>query len=324
MPIIDNHNRVVNYARIALIDKCNLRCQYCMPDKGLNWIRKNQLFSILEIQRLLFALKELEFAKLRFTGGEPFLREDVGGILYSARNIFEKDQIHITTNGTLLHKFKDVLKEIRPDGVNFSLDSLDPARFEKITRRNQFKQVIENLFWLLDEGFKVKINAVIMKGKNEEDLYALADFAKNNPIDVRFIEEMPFNGATMNDIIDYKEIHHRLLDQYPELTPLAFQKSETSQNYEVPGFKGRLGIIAAYSRTFCGTCNRLRITPNGQLKTCLYDSGRLSLIDFMRTHDDPESLQQFIIKSIGARYKNGLEAELDRNPVHESMATIGG
>lgn len=324
MGLIDNHNRAIDYARIALIDKCNLRCSYCMPENGLDWLKQRDLLSFDEVSRLLLCLKALDFKKIRFTGGEPFLRKDIAEILLRAREIFEDEEIHLTTNGTLLHLHKQLLQTVQPAGINFSIDSLNEMRFEQISKRSGFKQVYENLLWLIQNGFNVKINAVIMKGINEEDLIELANFTKRHSVDVRFIEEMPFNGSKLNETIHYKELYSRLVTAFPSIKPISVSKNATSQNYSIDNHLGKVGIIAAYSRTFCGTCNRLRITPNGLIKTCLYHESQLSLRDVLRKTKDDHDVMNFIRSAVAHRFFDGFEAEKNRKPVHESMATIGG
>jgi cyclic pyranopterin phosphate synthase len=238
-------------------------------------------------------------------------------------------QINITTNGTVTAPLVPELKKMGIGSVNLSLDALDRERFFQITRRDLFSKVMQTLEALLEHGIPTKINAVVMQGKNEEDLLALAQLTKNEPIDVRFIEEMPFNGEGAH----YQHLwwdHRRILaflkTHFPTLEKLPDPPFSTSYNYKVPGHRGKIGIIAAYSRTFCGTCNRLRLTPQGLLKTCLYDQGVFNIKNLIRKGADDDQVKTAFLDALGSRAKDGFEAEKRRFqfPVSESMATIGG
>jgi molybdenum cofactor biosynthesis enzyme MoaA len=179
-------------------------------------------------------------------------------------------------------------------------------------------------------GFETKINTVVMDGKNTDDILPLVELAKDNPVSVRFIEEMPFNGEGQHYSVlqwNHKKILDHISQVYPNLVKLPDPPHSTSYNYQIPGFKGTFGIIAAYSRTFCGTCNRIRITPQGMLKTCLYDDGVFNIKDLMRAGATDQQLETAFLEALGNRAKNGFEAERNRNfglPVSESMSTIGG
>jgi cyclic pyranopterin phosphate synthase len=210
------------------------------------------------------------------------------------------------------------------------LDTLDANRFFAITKRDEFGKVTETLEQLLKHDIEVKINAVVMDGKNTQDIIPLVELAKELPINVRFIEEMPFNGdghVYQGLQWDYIRILDEIKQKYPAIEKLTDPANSTSYNYQIPGHKGSVGIIAAYSRTFCGTCNRIRITPQGTLKTCLYDNGVLNIKDLMRSGVNDNNLQAALLNAFNHRSKNGWEAEHNRNvndPAHESMATIGG
>jgi cyclic pyranopterin phosphate synthase len=215
--------------------------------------------------------------------------------------------------------------------VNLSLDTLDRTRFFSITGRDELPQVLKTLDELLNHGIEVKLNAVVMGEKNVQDILPLVELTKDLPVSVRFIEEMPFNGG---DSIhaeslrwNYKRILEVIAEKFPAIEKLQDPAYSTSYNYQIPGHQGTIGIIAAYSRTFCGTCNRLRITPQGMLKTCLYDDGVLSIRDLIRQEVSDDQLEEAIRNAVLHRSKDGREAEQLRKEkmvVHESMATIGG
>jgi molybdenum cofactor biosynthesis enzyme MoaA len=214
--------------------------------------------------------------------------------------------------------------------VNLSLDTLDAGRFFTITCRDEFAAVILTLEQLLKHGMEVKINAVVMAGKNTQDIIPLVELTKDTPVSVRFIEEMPFNGdghQYSGIQWDYVRILEEITGKFPTIQKLPDPAYSTSYNYQVPGHKGSIGIIAAYSRTFCGTCNRIRITPQGELKNCLYDDGVLNIRDRMRGGISDDDLREDLLKVFSRREKDGWEAEqnrIEKTGVHESMATIGG
>lgn len=240
------------------------------------------------------------------------------------------EHITITTNGILTAPHVPELKKLRIHSVNLSLDTLDRNRFFAITRRDEFNDVMHTLEQLLYHEFEIKINAVVMDGKNIDDIIPLVAFTKDLPVSVRFIEEMPFNGEGSHYeklLWDHVQILQHIRQAYPGIIKINDQPNSTSYNYQVPGHKGTIGIIAAYTRSFCGTCNRIRITPNGTMKTCLYDGGVLNVKDLMRQDLDDAKIAEQIAGAIQQRTKDGWEAERLRKEdgtLHESMATIGG
>ena len=329
MQLKDSYDRTIDYVRIAVTDRCNLRCFYCMPLEGIQYEPKAHLLTYEEITRLLSVLGNIGFRKVRFTGGEPFLRKDFIKLLESTHSLNKYDSIHITSNGTLLEKYIPKLKELGIKKINLSLDSLDAERFKKITRRNDFAKVITVLHRLMDEGFELKVNAVVMFGINTQDILPLVQFSQNHPVNIRFIEEMPFNGGYKenNQIFKATDIYRVIKKEYPSLSAQTSKHGETATNYIINGFKGDIGIIPAFSRTFCNTCNRLRITAKGEIKTCLYDSGVFSIRDFMRSGVSDEQLTAKFIELVKLKPKNGFEAEKHKKNVlgrEESMSSIGG
>jgi molybdenum cofactor biosynthesis protein A len=326
--LIDNHGRPLEYLRMAVTDRCNLRCAYCMPEKGLDWVPRNDLLSYEEIFSLLQIFSELGLKKLRFTGGEPFLRKDFMKLLRKVAKANLFSQIAITTNGSLTRSFIPELKEIGIHSINLSLDTLHPQRFKEITRRDEFNEVYQCLVELIENQIPVKINSVIMEGINEDDILELVKLTAELPVDVRFIEEMPFNGG--DKYAEIKWTDKKLIEHIQSFFPL-MEKSidmtgSTSSNYYIPGHLGKVGVIAAFSRTFCGACNRVRITPKGQLKTCLYDEGVLDLKNLIRSGTDIQNITTKIRGAFNSRAVDGYEAESLRTGglAAESMATIGG
>ncbi len=325
----DSFNRTIDYVRIAVTDRCNLRCFYCMPAEGIAYEPKAHLLSYEEITRLLGVLGQLGFKKVRFTGGEPFLRKDFMQLLENTAELENFKSIHITSNGTLLQKHIPRLKELGITKINLSIDSLDKERFHKITRSDDFEKVMETFHMLLQNDFKVKLNAVIMKGINTEDIIPLAELSKDHQVDVRFIEEMPFNGGYKENLEMYsaRDIYADLSAHYTGLQKLAGEHGDTASLLSVPGYKGNIGVIAAFTRTFCNTCNRLRISSKGEIKSCLYDDGVFNIRDFMRAGATDEELAAKFREIVRLKPKDGFEAEkMLKAPTaaKQSMSSIGG
>ncbi len=327
MPIIDQHNRPINYLRLAVTDRCNLRCSYCMPEHGMKFLSKSAILSFEEMLRIVGILAKNGVNKVRITGGEPFVRNNLMDFLWKLSDLEGINEIALTTNGVLTAQYLSDLKAIGVKTINLSLDTLDKSRFLQITKRDEYEAVINTLHKMIDMDFEVKINAVIMEGQNTEDVLSLTEFTKNNPVSVRFIEEMPFNGHGLNRPVlqwDYLRILNEIKEQYPDIQKVKDSLFSTSYNYQIPNHQGSVGIIAAYSRTFCGTCNRIRLTAQGELKTCLYQHKGLNIKDLLRAGQTDEQIENAIIYAIQKRPKDGFEAENLGPAIRESMSAIGG
>ncbi|HNP21890.1 MAG TPA: GTP 3',8-cyclase MoaA [Panacibacter sp.] len=328
--LTDNHGRKINYVRLAVTDRCNLRCFYCMPEEGIDWLARTELMSYEEMLRICSLLVSMGIEKIRITGGEPFVRKDILQLLTALSKLPGLQHLTLTTNGVLTAPHVPELKKIGVRSVNLSMDTLDRNRFFSITRRDELPAVIETLEQLLRHDIEVKINAVVMDRRNIEDIIPLVQLTKELPVSVRFIEEMPFNGEGNHyDHLHwhYMRIHRKIEEAFPDIQKLPDPPHSTAYNYHIPGHKGNIGIIAAYSRTFCGTCNRIRLTPQGMLKTCLYDEGVLNVKDLMRNGLANDAIAAQLITAIQHRAINGFEAERlrkEKKSAHESMATIGG
>lgn len=328
--LYDNHNRLINYLRLAVTDRCNLRCFYCMPEEGIKYVPRQELLTYEEMERIIAILAPLGISKVRITGGEPFVRRNMMDFLWRITQIQGIEKVNITTNGTLTAPLVPDLKKMGIHSVNLSLDSLDRQRFFEITRRDEFPKVMETFEQLLRYNMTTKINAVVMEDKNIDDMIPMVELARNHPVGIRFIEEMPFNGEGAHYPVlvwNHRKILAHLKAHFPDIYKIPDPPNSTAYNYQIPGFKGQVGIIAAFSRTFCGTCNRIRLTPKGMLKTCLYDSGVFNIKNLMREGATDEQVKDAFLEALGNRAKDGYEAERNRTmgiPVAESMATIGG
>ncbi len=328
--LIDKHNRITDYLRIAVTDRCNLRCTYCMPESGIKYVPKDELLNFEELLRLANIFADLGITKIRITGGEPLVRKDIMKFIKGLSEIEGIQKINLTTNGTVTGKY---LKELWKYGVrtiNLSLDTLDRERFFQISRRDEYDNVLKCFHDMIEMGFQVKINCVVMSGVNDIDIIPFIKLTEKYPISVRFIEEMPFNGEGKDEghlVWDYRKILGEIKSAFPNVTKLIDPPNSTAYNYKIENFQGDFGIIASYSRTFCGTCNRIRLTPKGVVKTCLYDEGVFNVKSLIRAGATDEELILAIQEAVSGKAKNGFEAEGRRSfdfPVSESMSTIGG
>jgi len=330
MQLTDNFGRPIKYLRLSVTDRCNLRCFYCMPEEGIKYLPKEQLLSYEELLRIADVFADMGVDKIRITGGEPFVRKDLIDFLEKLTMDKRLNKISITTNGILTKQFLPQLKSLGINQVNLSLDTIHEANFKKITRRDDFNKVMDTFHQMLSDGFKVKINAVVMEGINDHEIINLANMALKYPVSVRFIEEMPFNGSKKNHASikwDYRKILEKLKSNFPDIQKLPSASNSTSENYTFENAIGNVGIIAAFSRTFCGSCDRVRITSTGEMRTCLYGHNVLNLKKLLRQGHNDESIKSEILRVVQKRAKDGFEAEKLRDksyPIGESMSIIGG
>ncbi len=281
-----------------------------------------------EMHRIVGIFHGLGVDKIRITGGEPFVRKDLILFLKKIKRDFNPRSFSITSNATLLHHFQNDIPKLF-DSINISLDSLDPIRFLEITRRDDFRIVKENIDALLDSDLDVKINAVVMDDRNIEDIIPFVEWTRNQKMEMRFIEEMPFNGSEQKPEKrnwDHIRILNHIKNKFENIEALPYQSTSTSMMYSIPGFKGKFGIIPAFSRTFCGTCNRIRLTAKGELRTCLYSSKGTDLLNPMRKGASDSDLIGIISNAINKKEKDGFEADSKRSfiSIYESMTSIGG
>ncbi|KAJ7399795.1 Molybdenum cofactor biosynthesis protein 1 [Pitangus sulphuratus] len=316
--LTDSFGRQHNYLRISLTEKCNLRCQYCMPEEGVKLTPKSELLTAQEIITLarLFVKEGVE--KIRLTGGEPLIRPDVVDIVGQLYKLEGLKTIAVTTNGINLSRLLPRLKEAGLNAINISLDTLVPAKFEFIVRRKGFHKVMEGIHKATELGYRpVKVNCVVMRGLNEDELLDFVDFTKDLPVDVRFIEYMPFDGNKWNfkKMVSYKEMLDTIKQRWPELEKLPCESSSTAKSYKVPHFQGQISFITSMSEHFCGSCNRLRITADGNLKVCLFGNSEVSLRDHLRSGASEEELVQIIGAAVGRKKKQHAEPALMSFPL---------
>jgi len=328
--LVDKFGRQITYLRLAVTDRCNLRCKYCMPAHGIDIVDRKELLTFKEMYRITRVLSELGVNKVRLTGGEPFVRKDFVNFLEMLSFNDKLDEINITTNGALISKHISKLEELKINAVNLSIDSLSAENFSKITRRDVFSQVYETLEALEESKLQLKLNVVVQSEVNTHEILDFIELTKHKNIAVRFIEEMPFNGTGQREtkeVWNYTKILNLINSNYKQTSVIQSEKSSTSHNFKVTGYKGSFGIIPSFTRTICNDCNRIRITATGLFKNCLFDEGVFNIRDFLRKGASDEDLKQLFLSIVSEKPKNGFIAEASRKnnkKVSESMSTIGG
>ena len=328
--LTDDFGRKHNYLRISLLEKCNLRCTYCMPADGIVLSPKASLMTADEIFSIAQTFVENGVDKIRLTGGEPLLRKDFPEIISKLANL--EVSLSITTNGILIDRHIDILKQFKVKKINLSLDTLVSSKFHSVTLRNQFEKVIDNLHLLLNNDFQVKVNVVLMKGFNENEIIDFIKLTEFLPVSIRFIEFMPFAGnewdrskmVSQNEILSQVEASFAV----ENIQKLEDEKNFTARTYKIKGFQGNFGIISSITNPFCDGCNRIRLTANGKIKNCLFSNSETDLLTAFR---NGESITELIYTSIKNKKKvrAGMVtvSEMDDPALHfdnRSMITIGG
>ena len=323
--LTDNHGRAITYLRLAITDRCNLRCRYCRPEKGIPFVPHEEILSFEELESLTTIFCDLGVDKVRVTGGEPFARKGCLPFLQRLRKIEGLRFLHIITNGVETNQYLDALADLDIDGINLSLDTLDKRRFWQISRRDYFDNVMQSLHGILDRQIPLKINSVVLDDTSDEEIVGLADLARKYSITLRFIEKMPFSGTVRPEKLVNGNLLQRLERIFPAMGECPQNSATTARIFSLPGYKGSLGLIQGYSRLFCSTCNKVRITPTGMLKTCLYDNGVLDLKKMLRKGAGDEEIKLAIINCVQNSCVNGHEAEqLAKRNMEPSMGSIGG
>ena len=324
--MIDGHGRNIDYLRISLIDRCNLRCVYCMPEDGVDMVPHEEILTYEEVLRLVKVFAGLGFRKIKLTGGEPLVRKEVVKLVREIKAIPGIEKVTLTTNGTLLADVMDELAEAGIDGINLSLDTLNPEVYKKIVRRDQFEKVMEGFQAALKyPQIPLKVNCVPM-GMEGQDILQMAELARKYPVHVRFIEMMPIGLGKQFDFCSEDKILQGLKERFGEYVPYEKKLGNgPGHYYSFDGFQGKIGFISAISHKFCDSCNRVRLTAQGYLKTCLQydigvdlkkllreDAGEVALIDAIN-----EAIYK---KPVGHQFGN----EVKEHGEAHMMAQIGG
>lgn len=325
--IQDTFGRIHDYLRISLTDNCNLRCFYCMPEEKYAFAPSSQLMQPDEIELLAKLFVSQGVKKIRLTGGEPLVRKDAPKIIEALGKL--DVELAITTNGVRLHEMLPELLAANISAINISLDTLHEDKFLKITRRDLFHRVRANIDLLLHHGFQVKINVVVMKGLNENEILDFLLLTKDNNLEIRFIEFMPFSGNswTSNQVFTLHEILLEIASKY-DILPMSQRPNDTAKRYRIPGHVGSFAVISTMSEPFCDSCNRMRLTADGKLKNCLFSKSETDLLAALR---NGEALLPLIEKNIkdkaralGGQFSGQFENIDTAKLENRSMIKIGG
>ena len=317
----DNYGRNINYLRISVTDRCNLRCVYCMPEEGVKSLSHEEILRFEDTIKIVKAAATLGINKIRYTGGEPLVMKDIDKLIYETSKVQGIDDIALTTNGILLSDMAEDLKKAGLKRVNISLDTLDKDKFKSITRIGDLDKVMEGIYKCLSIGLQpVKINTVLMRGINDMEFEDFLNLTREIPVDIRFIELMPIGeGVKMyeKNKLSFMEI----LEVHPELIKIETEKSSTAELYKLKGAKGRIGFISPVSCKFCTDCNKIRLTSTGTIKPCLHSKEEINLRKYL---NDEEMLTAAIKAAI---LNKPLEHHLKEESASRSvkvMSQIGG
>lgn len=318
--LLDTFGRKHNYLRISLTDACNLRCTYCMLNEEVSVTPSHKMMQVDEIVELAKVFVNLGINKIRLTGGEPLVRKDAKLIIQKLAEL--PVELSISTNAVLAHDFIEVFKEAKIKSVNVSLDTLNAEQFFEITKRGDFEKIKTNIFLLLEHQFNVKLNMVVMKGINETAILDFIALTRDFPLDVRFIEFMPFTGNAWNrEKVFSQQDMLNLIEEKHSIEKLNDEINDTAKKYKVPEYKGSFGFISTVTQPFCEGCNRLRLTADGKMKNCLFSQGETDLLSAYRNGINIESL---ILENLQSK-KQALGGRFDfENIENRSMIKIGG
>lgn len=323
--LVDNHGRRINYLRLSITDRCDLRCRYCCPETGVSQVSHDQILSYEELDRLVRIFVLLGVDKLRITGGEPFARKGLLTFVRMVKKIQGLKTLYLTTNGVKASQHLDVLFSSGIDGINLSLDTLDRSRYQQITRRDCLDDVLRTFHGALQRNIPIKVNSVVLEDSSDSELLELAGLCRQHPVTVRFIEKMPFSGAPQVSNNHSTSLYARLKTLLPAMVEEEQSQPSTARIFTVPGFHGKIGIIEGNSRHFCRSCNKVRVTPVGMLKTCLYDNGVLDLRELLRSGCDDTEIARQIHSCIQKSAVDGHAAEkLSSRKSEPCMQGIGG
>ncbi len=321
----DAYGREIDYLRISITDRCNLRCRYCMPD-GIETVSMSEILTFEEIERTVRAAAELGIRKIKITGGEPLGRRGSIGLIKTLKQISGIEQVTMTTNGVVLAETIDRLKDAGLDAVNISLDTLKPERFLEITGRDDHAAVMAGIEAACNAGIRTKINTVLQKDMNADEWKDIAELARKYPVDVRFIELMPIGSGKPSNGVNNEELEAMLKEAYPDMTSDDSVHGNGPAVYmHIPGFLGSIGFISAMHGKFCADCNRVRLTSEGKLKPCLCYGETIDLREVLRAENSTdEMLRQTLAAGISNKPQAHCFEQESEITEKRKMSSIGG
>ena len=324
--LIDRHGRRHSYLRMSITDRCNLRCTYCMPPQGIDWTPREDILTADEIVRLGTIFVGMGITKIRLTGGEPLSRRDVGQIAERLGALPGLKTLAMTTNGISLAKRAADLRAMGLNALTISLDTLKRDRFMEIAKRDQFGAVMDGIEAALKAGFApLKINVVVMRGVNDDEILDFVAWAKDRPINVRFIEYMPFpdNKWSTGGLMPYAEMRALIARNY-ELIPLVGERTAVGKDFRLAGREGTVSFVTSMTESFCGGCNRLRVTADGNIKSCLFHPAEQSLRDAMRAGGSDADIERLIMNAVDGKQAAHPPMEELMTMKNRTMIEIGG
>jgi len=326
--LIDNYHRHISYLRISLTDRCNLRCIYCMPPEGISLLSHREVLTLEEIERIASAAARMGISRIRITGGEPLVRKGVIELAGDLLKLPGIEDVSLTTNGILLTEYAAALRRAGMRRINISLDTLDAEKYKRITRGGDIQRVLDGISAARREGFSpIKINVVAMRGINDDEIEDFARLTIERPVHIRFIEFMPIDVATdwdENSFISSSETRE-IISRIGTLQPVdRCGKSGPAEMYQLEGAAGQLGFISPLSNHFCDTCNRMRLTADGKLRTCLFSDHEIDLKTFLRSGVSDQALEQTIAEAIKSKPKGHTISEPSFKKCRRNMSAIGG
>ena len=324
----DSFGRTINNMRISVTDRCNFRCHYCMPEEGMTWMKKDELLTFEEIARVVNIVARLGVNKIRLTGGEPLMRKELHLLVEQISRIAGIHDIAMTTNGYFLKEQAAVLSKAGLKRITVSMDSLDILTFAEVTRRDYFDKVWEGLETLQGLQFSpIKINVVLMRGVNDNEIEKFAELARTKPFIVRFIEYMPIGAGDTWDyskVVPTREIIKRIEKQFPKLVPVEYHGSQPADRFKFEDGIGELGFISSVSEPFCSHCNRIRITSDGKFRTCLFSLHETDLKSMLRSGKEDETISEAIIAAVWKKEEGHLINQPGFVKPERTMSQIGG
>jgi cyclic pyranopterin phosphate synthase len=324
--LIDRHGRRHTYLRLSVTDRCNLRCTYCMPPQGIDWTPRADILTADEIVRLGTIFVSLGITKIRLTGGEPLSRRDLDAIAARLGGLPGLKTLAMTTNGISLARRAQGLRDSGLSALTISLDTLKRDRFKEIAKRDQFQAVMDGIEAALAAGFApLKINVVVMRGVNDDEILDFVAWAKDRPINVRFIEYMPFpdNHWSTGGLMPYAEMR-ALIQQHYDLIPMVGAPTDVGKDFRIQGHEGMVSFVTSMTVSFCGGCNRLRVTADGNIKSCLFHPAEQSLRDAMRAGATDVEVERIILAAVDGKQAAHPPMEELMTMKNRNMIEIGG
>jgi cyclic pyranopterin phosphate synthase len=326
--LLDNYDRTINYLRLSITDRCNLRCRYCMPEEGVEMVGHGDLLTYEEIVRTIEVFAGNGISKVRITGGEPLVRRGAVDLVKAIARIKGIKDLSLTTNGVLLKEYAGALVKAGLRRINVSLDTLKPERFAYITRRDRFREVWEGIEEALRQGLSpIKINVVVIKDFNDEEIEAFARLSLTYPLHIRFIEFMPVGDGNewhVKEAIPSSRIMGEIRGMGELISLGPYENGGPAKRYYLKGGKGEIGFISPISSHFCAQCNRLRLTPDGKIRTCLFSDEEIDLKAALRKGEGEATLKEILYQALQAKPERHRIGDLRFKKCQRRMHAIGG